>query len=237
MQTKSATFKSSITKIKVILAQISDDAIQIDQANIKLKAHKTFADKALFAETLFSTYSDKFSHYVNETLRKTNELARLLNHSTQTNNTQLIPLQNSSQAHNELAAALLEQIEQQIASLTTALNANKTLHNDGQYRLDKRRQFFQAKNQAQKVAQRAKRAVQAITQSSRNHYQKLAEHHEFERRLATMIAEREFERAKCKLKRSQQLTLEILKLHQRLGRCRRAISQIERDIERSEKRS
>jgi len=220
---------SAINKIKIILAQIADKALQVDQTNVKLKAHKAFTDRALFAETLFSSYSDKFSDYVGETIRKTNELARLLNHSTQT--------KSNSKTHNELAAVLLEQIEQQIASLTTALNANKTLHNDGQYRLDKRRQFFQVKKQAQKVAQRAKKAVQAITQSSQNNYQKLAEHHEFERRLATMIAEREFERAKCKEKRSQQLTLEILKLHQRLGRCRQAISQIEHDIERSEKRS
>ncbi len=219
--------KSSLTKIKNVLTQIADDAMRIDQANAKLKAHKTFADRALFAETLFTTYSDKFIHYVEETQRKTNELARLIKYSTLTDHN----------INNELAKALLEQIEQQIASLTIALSANKTLHNDGQYRLDKRKQFFQAKSQAQKLAQKAKKAVQAITQSSQNNYQKLAEHHEFERRLATMIAEREFERAKCKEKRSQQLTLEILKLHQRLGRCRQAISQIERDIERAEKRS
>jgi len=214
--------RSSIAKIKTLLKQIADDANRVDTINANLKAHKTFTDKALFAETLFSTYSDKFSHYVNETLRKTNELARLLE-----------PTSNPTQNQNALAATLLEQIEHQIASLTTALKANKTLHNDGQYRLDKRKKFFQS----QKQAQRAQKAVQNITQSSQNSYQKLAEHHEFERRLATMIAERELERSKCQEKRSQQLTLEILKLHQRLGRCRQAISQIERDIERAEKRS
>jgi primosomal replication protein N'' len=214
MNNSSAT-TASIQRIKDLLAQIAEQAKNVDQANAKLKAHRTLQHKTLFANTLFTTYSDKFIHYVNETTRKTDELTRLL----KSNN-------------NDLSSALLEQIEQQIASLTTALNANDTLHYDGQYRLNKRKEFFKHKNQQK----RAKQAVQAITQSSQSYYQKLAEHHEFERRLATMIAQRELERAKCGDKRSQVLTLEILKLHQRLGRCRQAISQIERDIERSEKR-
>jgi len=209
------TSKQSILRIKSILTELAQQAKNIDAYNVKLKSHKSMQDNALFAATLFTTYSDKFSHYVAECVRKTNELERLITHN-----------------NNDLSNSLLEQIEQQIASLTTALNANKTLHLDGQYRLDKRKAYFHQKN----IVQKAQRAVKAIVQSSQSLHQKLAEHHEFERRLATMIAEREFERAKCKAKRSQQLTLEILKLHQRLGRCRQAITQIERDIERSEKR-
>ena len=67
-------------------------------------------------------------------------------------------------------------------------------------------------------------------------YQKLTEHHEFERRLMDMVAEREAMRAKCKKHESEKLSIEVLTLHQRLGRCRRAISTIERDIEQVEKR-
>ncbi len=70
-------------------------------------------------------------------------------------------------------------------------------------------------------------------------YQKLSEHHEFERRLALMIAEREQQRGNTKdySQRNEQLKLEILALHKRLGKCRQAISVIERDIELAEKRN
>jgi len=206
---------SPIARINLLLEQIASQAAAIDKTNTTLKAHKSLQENSLFSNTLFSTFSDKFSHYVQETKRKTAELARLLT----TNN-------------NELSTSLLEQIEQQIASLTTALKANDTLHYDGQYRLDKRKAYFKT----QTLEKRAKKMVNAVVQSSQSLYQKLAEHHEFERRLATMIAEREFERTKCGEKKSQLLTLEILKLHQRLGRCRQAISIIENDIVRVEKR-
>ncbi len=208
--------QSSIQRIKQLLAQLTKKAQGIDAANAKLSAHKLLQDKALFAQTLFNTNSDQFTHYVKETCYKTETLARLLN----TNN-------------DALAKSLLEQIEQQINALSTALNANEVLHYNGQYRLDRRKAFFKAKNKLNKY----KKAAKSIIQSSQNLYQKLAEHHEFERRLATMIAQREFQREKCNNQKAQILVNEILKLHQRLGRCRQAISLIERDIERSEKRS
>jgi len=206
---------SPISRINLLLEQIASQATAIDNTNATLKSHKSLQDNPLFSNTLFSTYSDKFSHYVQETKRKTAELSRLLT----TNN-------------NELSTLLLEQIEHQIASLTNALNANATLHYDGQYRLDKRKAYFKA----QTLENRAKQSVKTIVESNKTLYQKLAEHHEFERRLATMIAEREFERSKCSDKKAQLLTQDILKLHQRLGRCRHAISIIENDIVRAEKR-
>jgi len=206
---------SAISRINILLEQISIQATAIDNANATLKSHKSLQDNSLFSNTLFSTSSDKFSHYVQETKRKTAELSRLL-----------------ATDNNDLTTSLLEQIEQQIASLTIALKANTTLHYDGQYRLDKRKAYFKA----QTLEKRTKKMVKAVVQPSQSLYQKLAEHHEFERRLATMIAEREFERSKCGDKKAQLLTQEILKLHQRLGRCRHAISVIENDIVRAEKR-
>lgn len=206
---------SPLSRINLLLEKIATQAAAIDKANNTLKAHKSLQENSLFANTLFSTYSDKFSHYVQETKRKTAELSRLLTTS-----------------NNELSTSLLEQIEQQIASLTTALKANDTLHYDGQYRLDKRKAYFKA----QSLEKNAEKMVKAVVQSSQSLYQKLAEHHEFERRLTAMIAEQEFERSKCGDKKSQLLTQKLLKLHQRLGRCRQAISIIENDIVRAEKR-
>jgi len=204
--------KSAIIRIRDVLDNLRKQAYAIDNTNSTSSAHKLLSDNDLFSITLFTTSSDQFSHYVNETNKKLNEFEKLLNEN-----------------HNELASALLTQIEQQIAALSTALKANNALHQDSLYQLNKRKR----KRKAQQP--QYKKAAQAIMQSSQNLYQKLAEHHEYERRLATMIAEREYKRADCSIKASQQITQEILKLHQRLGRCRQAISQIEKDIERIEK--
>ena len=65
-------------------------------------------------------------------------------------------------------------------------------------------------------ARRYKKAAQAVMQSSHNLHKKLNETFEFERRLVEMIQE-------------------VLALHQRLGRCRQAISKLEREIAQSEK--
>jgi primosomal replication protein N'' len=206
---------SAIFRINEILTAIEKQAKQLDLANESLPAHRSIAEQSLFAVTLFTTVSDKYFDYVKETRRKTNSLEKLL-----------------QAKQTELASALLSQIEQQILSLKTALQANTALHANSQYQLNKR--HYKKQHYSQQ-ADRYKKATQAIIQPSQNLYQKLAEHHEFERRLATMIAEREYKRTDSNHKNSQVITQEILKLHQRLGRCRQAISQIEREIELLEK--
>ena len=72
--------------------------------------------------------------------------------------------------------------------------------------------------------------------SSHQLYQKLTEHHEFERRLMDMLSEKERQRLESKKHESEKLSVEVLTLHQRLGRCRKAISAIQREIELAEKR-
>ncbi len=202
--------KSAIARIKTVLNAIKQQAKAIDHTNKARPAHQALVENDLFSMTLFSTSSDQYSAYVNETIRKTNELEKLLAANL-----------------SELASEQLTQIEQQIIALNNALKANNVLHQDSQYQLNKH------KLKAQQY--KYQKATQAVIQSSQNLYQKLAEHHEFERRLATMIAEREYQRADSSNKESQKITQEILKLHQRLGRCRQAITQIEKEIERAEK--
>lgn len=203
--------ESSITRLLTIVQKIKQQARTTDANNAKHKAHKLIENNPLFSISLFSTDSDCFQPYVNEIEKKINSLTRLVKAD-----------------YNELAAITLENIEQQIGAILTALNANKTMHDDAQVHLE-------AKISSIKTRQ-YKQAVQSIIQTSQELYQKLSEHQEFERRLVNMLNEHEQLFSNCKQNQRQELSQKVLAVHQRLGRCRKAISLIERDIEFSEKR-
>lgn len=200
----------AIQKIRAILSRLSKQARELDGENEKNKAHYLLKEQALFSELLFSTHSDKFLPYVNETEKRTRELEKLI-----------------ASNRNEFAQNLLVKIEQQISALLNGLNANKSMHEEAAFR-----------SQAIKSikAKKYKKAVSTVLQPTQDLYQKLSETHEFERRLLEMIAIREQQRAVASSTKSQQLSQEILALHQRLGRCRQAIVKIERQIAMAEKR-
>lgn len=202
----------AINRLKVIIDDLKQQAIAIDLANSNLKSHKKIEDSALFSTNVFQTRSDKIVNYVNETERKIRELQKH------------IAMQNTSVIEN-----LISTIERQIASLTNAISANDAIHQNIEKTQKKR---FVNKSKYQKAAQ-------AMLQPTHELYQKLSEHHEFERRLALMITEREHLRSNTQNKsvNNEKLAAEVLALHQRLGRCRHAISIIERDIELAEKRT
>ncbi|BBN80895.1 prepilin peptidase [Pseudoalteromonas sp. A25] len=80
-----------------------------------------------------------------------------------------------------------------------------------------------------------KKAVQKIMQSSHELYQELSQNHEFERRLMEMIDLRKIQLDKASPEQAKQLNQEILALHARLGRCRKAISSTEVKIQHVEK--
>jgi primosomal replication protein N'' len=61
-------------------------------------------------------------------------------------------------------------------------------------------------------------------------YQNLAQHHEFERRLNDMVFERQAQMNIAKGEAATQRQKEVLALHQRLGKCRKAITAIEEQI-------
>lgn len=198
--------QQAIKKIQTILAQLAQQASDIDEINKRSKSHKIIQDNDIFAEALFSTHSDLFVPYVKEVQNKTNELDRLL------------VAQKNTLAHNRI-----QQIEQQISALRTALNSNATIHKDADQRLIALK------------ARRYKKAAQAVMQSSHNLHKKLEETFEFERRLLNMIKERELQRQQTSAAQSNRLSDEILALHQRLGRCRQAISKLEREIAQTKK--
>ncbi|WDE10330.1 primosomal replication protein PriC [Thalassomonas haliotis] len=205
--------QNAITRLSAIIQALTEQANETDKHNSTLKSHRLIENNPLFSNSLFLSQSDKYLPYVLEINRRVSELERLM------------------RAGNKmLFTALLESIEQQLHALMNALNANDALHQNANIRLNTRAKQYK-KRQYQQAAQK-------MLQPSHQLHQKLAEHHEFERRLLAMITDRERLRDNShnQSQNNQKLTAEILALHQRLGRCRQAISTIERDIEFAEKR-
>lgn len=209
---------NSIERLSVLLKTLDAKAKQIDKKNTQLKAHRLIENNNLFSLTLFSSQSDQFSPYIKEVQRRISEFSRLV-------------------AANkvEFSKVLLEKIEQQISAISNALQSNSVMHQAAKLSFDANNKVRIKKYKA-KQANKYSELTKSIMLSSHQLYQKLTEHHEFERRLMEMVTERESARVKCKKHENEKLSAEVLALYQRLGRCRKAISTIERDIELAEKR-
>lgn len=83
--------------------------------------------------------------------------------------------------------------------------------------------------------QQYKQQAQKILAPINELYQELTKNHEFERRLQDKLAMAQ-QQLKAATKETQpQLNTQVLTLHQRLGRCRKAISECEEKIQRAEK--
>jgi len=203
--------ETQLIRLLKVVEQLKEQANLTDKINTQNKAHRIIENNALFSPSLFSTDSDCFRPYINELEVKVKSLSRLI-----------------KAGRLELSALALTKVEQQIQALFIALNANKTMHAEAKIRLDAKITSIKARQY--------KSAVQSVIQSSQELHQKLSQHHEFERRLLNMLTEKELELSKCNNNKRQETSQEVLALHQRLGRCRKAISLIERDIEFTEKR-
>jgi primosomal replication protein N'' len=203
--------QTSITRLSSIVKQLYEQAKNIDKQNKANKAHKMVENNSLFSEGLFVTDSDMLVDFTQEIDHKLASLARLI-----------------KTGKTELSTMALEKIEQQIQALHTALHANKTIHDDAQVRLSGKIRSIKARQY--------KQIAQNIIQSSQELYGKLSEHHEFERRLLEMLHAQEDKLARCRPAQRHEYSQQVLTLHQRLGRCRKAISTIERDIAFFEKR-
>ena len=209
---------TSINRLSSLLKQLENKAKQIDTRNVATKVHRLIENGNLFSPELFASQSDRYYPYIEEVQRKTIDFSRLV-----------------AAGQIELSKVLLQRIEQQISALSTALQANSVLHQAAKLSFDANNKVRIKKSKA-KQASKYSAMTKNISLNSHQLYQKLTEHHEFERRLMDMVAARETERIKCKSHESEKLAIEVLALHQRLGRCRKAISTIERDIELVEKR-
>ncbi|WNC71154.1 primosomal replication protein PriC [Thalassotalea psychrophila] len=210
----------SLTRLKSILDQLETDANAADQANKQRKSHYYLQDEAMFDEKLFPITSSSYYAYVKYTQKRLDHLQQLLNTK-----------------HRDFCDALMAELEEQISSLITAIKSNDSRHHDSEYRLDRRNRLNKQKTQAKaKHTAKFKNQAKAVLMSSHQLYAKLAEFQGFERRLQEMIRIKEHELAKTKKHDTATMQQEILTLHQRLGRCRKAISDVEKQIEDSEKR-
>lgn len=196
-----------VNKILNVLATLLDQAKVVDYQNSHQKAYRLRQDNTMFSESLFSTNSNNLVPYVLEAQAKTNEITKLM-----------------GKHNDQFTYQRLELVEQQISAIINAINAN-----DSQNKASQRQLSLIKKKRYKKVAQ-------SIIQSSQSLYQKLAETHEFERRLQVMLDEKQRELGDSNVRNRTKISEELLVLHQRLGRCRQAISKLERQIELSEKR-
>lgn len=208
----------SVERLTSLLKTLDTKAKQVDKQNKLRKTHWLLENNNLFSETLFSSQSDQFSTYISEVKRRVTEFSRLV-------------LANKI----ELSKALLLQIEQQMSALSNALHSNSVMHQAAELSFEANNKV-RIKKAKSKSVNKYTEIAQSITLNSHQLYSKLSEHHEFERRLMAMVADKENARLQCKNHEVDKLSAEVLVLYQRLGRCRKAISFIERDIELSEKR-
>lgn len=121
--------------------------------------------------------------------------------------------------HRHAHRFALETIAQQVEAIITALKATSVWQKEQQF----------------KPVARYKKVVKKIIQSSQDLYRELSQNHEFERRLLEMIELRQNEILNCSDARATELNKEILVLHGRLGRCRKAITAVEEKIQLAEK--
>ncbi|PKG85919.1 primosomal replication protein N'' [Colwellia sp. 75C3] len=215
----------AISRLSTLIDHLSVQAKKTDQLNSKHKSHRLIENNDLFSRHLFTTESDKISLYVDEVKKRLSEFSRLYR------------LSGSNANKAEFAKSSLLHIEQQITALMNAIQANPAMHQAAQASFDARKKVRIKSAQAAQLKQNDtyNKMAKSVLLSSHQLYQQLSEHHEFERRLIEMITEREQQRTRSKSANTDKLSLEVLALHQRLGRCRKAISSIERNIEQAEK--
>ena len=125
--------------------------------------------------------------------------------------------------------------------LEVRMNMDKLQYSVEQARTDQVA-FLAEKLVVQLAALQRELATKELRKSERqlpeaeNYYQKLATHQDYERRLQTMINDRESQHAvQTTLIGQQKLQREILALEGRLQRCRQALARLERVIERRER--
>jgi primosomal replication protein N'' len=214
--------QSVIKRLSTLLDSLHEQTCRLDESNTQNQSHRLVENNNLFSQHLFSTQSDKFSDYSNEIKKKLQDFSKLYSKS------------DGSDVKISLAKAALTNIEQQLSSLLTAIQSNRVIHDAAKISYDanikaRKKRFIQRDKQSNSH----EKLIKSILHNSHQLQKKLTEHHEFERRLVDMISDRESKMLRTSS--SAQLNNEVLALHQRLGRCRKAIYAIEVDIAKAKK--
>lgn len=184
------------------LLHLASQASQIDQAA------PAWQRRDWFDSDLFQCHSPQLLDYVQEAMQL---LLRLQQPSRGTAELLIIQQQNQQR--------LAEKLSLQIQALSRAFGCLAVRQREkGKWRPAK-------KTTPEPTTPQRHRAGQLLAELGGSHqalYQKLSETHEFERRLQQMINE---------AASSEQDPVRQLALHARLGRCRKAISQLETEIQ------
>lgn len=200
-----------INKLESSIQTLSQRCELTDKNNQNNPDHALIKDNFFFNKQLFNTDSDLYLDYAIEIQTSIKRLERFL----KANQSQYI-------------ITAIERIESQIQALTAVQEANGVLHNEAKIRIETAKTV---------KAKRYRAAAQNIIKPTQELYKSLSEHHEFERRLLEMLKEKENALKNAPHNTSIDFSKAILTLHQRLGRCRQAISKIEKNIETAERRN
>ena len=209
--------QSDIRRLSTLLSSLHDKSCYLDEINSQNKSHRLIENNNLFSDHLFSAQSDKLSDYSTEIKKKLIDFSKLYSKDDR------------CEVKIGLAKAALAHIEQQLSALLIAIKSNSVIHKAAKINdhatNSVRKKYFNNINMQNSTH---KKLAKTILHSSHQLHTKLTEHQEFERRLINMISERE--KHLQKNNSSASLNNEVLALHQRLGRCRKAIYVIEVDI-------
>jgi len=206
--------KLAISRLTKIIDGLKTQTNRLDQQyskqHSKNKTLQKRADNAyIFSSHLFKAKSAQLSPYANEINQRLFELKK---HIT-LNNTLIVN-------------ALISLLEQQIAALNNAINSNKITQNNIHTVF-----LNEASQETQQLAQENedKNTLMAL-------YQKLSEHNSYDHRLKKMISDRELHITTLAFQSQEyhQINAEIIALQDRLSRCQKAITTIEKDIRLTE---
>ena len=205
-----------IQTIRGQIAHLYEQTQSIDARNRQIKSDR-FTYREYFNSQLFNCDSISLFDYVKEAEENFNHLLRLKN------------------ADKSFLSDLGNKLTDQLSALTQVIRANEVAIKEHNYQQQRSKKYYQNKKQQQN--NRYQQAAQYFMQNSHELHQELAQNREFERRLNEMVYERQ-----AKMKRADQdtqlkLQQEMLALHQRLGRCRRAITAVEERIAFAENKS
>lgn len=195
-------------KVRTELYELKQRAFEVDEQNKRIRSNE-FVDREFFSEALFRCNSSKLLDHVMEAEANFNNLVK-------------------GGANWVYLNALGEKLINQISAINNAIKANDVIVKEFNYRKLRKAEHFE---------KRYKKTAKQYMSNSHELYQELTQNHEFERRLNEMIYMRQAQMQTADAPTQAQLQKEMLALHQRLGRCRKAITFVEERIQMAESKN
>lgn len=196
-------------EIDQLLTQLAQQAASYDQKS-KIP---TLAHRPLFNDKLFKSRSPYLSDYVSESFLLLDDVRKL---ALSKSPTSLLQYQCNK---------LVDQCQAIRKALTSQHQRNTS------YQQDKATRKKVAIKKQQRQGSSFNWLAKNVMSNSVSLYQELSKHHDYQQKFEVKINQLEQQLALCPIKEKLARQQEILKLHQRLGQCRKAIYFIEQKIE------